>query len=277
MKERLKRKTLVVAAALLAALLSMFVLSKIASSAGFHKETLASLQEKQTTVLQLTASAAAASTAITLIPGDAATPIADKMADVSSCFLLVLCAIFLEKYLLTITGTITFSVLIPLSCLLAVLYVLLDLKSLRALAIKLTVFGLLIFAVTPASVTVSNMIEDTYQTSIAATLDSAKDVTAEIEENAQDEKDDEGFWSGLVSSVTSGVTNIVDKAGKMVNHFVEALAIMLVTCCVIPILVVFAFLWIAKLIFSVDLPVNYAKLHRGVKGALPAAALKDTQ
>lgn len=39
----------------------------------------AALEEKQTTVLELSAASAAASAAITLIPGDVATPIADKL------------------------------------------------------------------------------------------------------------------------------------------------------------------------------------------------------
>ena len=74
----------------------------------------------------------------------------------------MLCAVFLEKYLLTITGTVTFSFLIPVSCLLYVLYVLFDWKSLRLLAARLTAFGLLIFLVIPASVYVSDLIEDSY-------------------------------------------------------------------------------------------------------------------
>ncbi len=52
---------------------------------------------KKTTALELTAAATAASAAITLIPGDAGTPIADKLADLSSYFLIVVCAIYLEK------------------------------------------------------------------------------------------------------------------------------------------------------------------------------------
>ena len=102
MKEVLQKKTLFVVIPLLIALLSVFVLSGPASSPDLHGSTLAALEEKQTTVLELSAASAAASAAITLIPGDVATPIADKLADLSSHFLLVLCAVFLEKYLLTI-------------------------------------------------------------------------------------------------------------------------------------------------------------------------------
>ena len=69
-----------------------------------NAHAIQSLDDKKTTALELTAAATAASAAITLIPGDAGTPIADKLADLSSYFLIVVCAIYLEKYLVTITG-----------------------------------------------------------------------------------------------------------------------------------------------------------------------------
>ena len=77
-----------------------------------------SLDDKKTTALELTAAANKPSAAITLIPGDAGTPIADKLADLSSYFLIVVCAIYLEKYLVTITGLAAFKLLIPIGCIL---------------------------------------------------------------------------------------------------------------------------------------------------------------
>ena len=215
------------------------------------------------------AASAAASAAITLIPGDVATPIADKLADLSSHFLLVLCAVFLEKYLLTITGTVTFSFLIPVSCLLYVLYVLFDWKSLRLLAARLTAFGLLIFLVIPASVYVSDLIEDSYQASIEATIETARDAAAELESESETAGEGEkGSFSGLISTVTDGVSGITDKVGEMVNRFMEALAVMLVTCCAIPVLVLLSFLWFAKILLSVELPVSYSGIHHGLKDRL---------
>ena len=109
-QEKLRRNALFLILPLLAALLSFFVLAGVASSSEFHKHSIAALEEKQTTVLELSAASAAASAAITLIPGDAATPIAEQLADLSSHFLVVLCAIYLEKYLLTITGFLAFKI-----------------------------------------------------------------------------------------------------------------------------------------------------------------------
>lgn len=278
MVERLQKKAPFIAAALVIALLSWLVVSGFASSTDFHKSTLAELEEKQTTVLELSAASAAASAAITLIPGDTATPIADKLADLSSYFLVVLCAILLEKYLLTITGTVTFSILIPLACVLYILHVVFDWKGLRQLAAKLAVFGALIFLIIPASVWLSNMIEDTYQASMEQTIDAAKETTAEIETSAAEEDNqEEGFWSGLVSAVTDGVSGVIsdvtDKAGEMINNLLEALAVMLVTCCVIPILVLLSFIWFAKIVLAIDIPVDYS----GIKGALSRKSHKNPQ
>ena len=96
----------------------IFPIAQKMSQPQTFSHAIESLEKKQETVLELTAASTAASVAITLLPGDAATPIADKLADLSGYFLIVLCAIFLEKYLLTIMAGAAFRVLLPLACVL---------------------------------------------------------------------------------------------------------------------------------------------------------------
>ena len=91
------KKAALAALLVLAALLSIFAVGKRASDPAYHQASIDALEEKQETVLELTAASTAASAAITLLPGDTATPIAEKLADLSGYFLIVLCAIFLEK------------------------------------------------------------------------------------------------------------------------------------------------------------------------------------
>ena len=250
-QEKLRRNALFLILPLLAALLSFFVLAGVASSSEFHKHSIAALEEKQTTVLELSAASAAASAAITLIPGDAATPIAEQLADLSSHFLVVLCAIYLEKYLLTITGFLAFKILIPVACLAYILNVLFDWRGLRLLAGKLAAFGLLIVLVIPVSLQLSNMIEDTYQASIDATIQSAE----EIEDSAAEGRDEKGFWAGLLDGITHAASGAADKVGRMANDFLEALAVMLVTSCIIPILVLLSFVWLAKTLLSIQIQI----------------------
>lgn len=249
-----------VIAALLTALFSLLVLSKYAASPEFHQETLAALDEKRTTVMELTAASTAASAAITLLPGDTATPIADKLADLSGCFLLVLCAIYLEKYLVTITGCAAFRVLVPLACLLWAVYAVSGQDAWKRLAVRLLAFGLAVFLVIPASVGVSNLIEDTYAASIQTTIDSARKATDLIGEDGaaqEPEEEDSGLLSGLLSQAgkaKNAVAGAGEKLEQVLNNFIEALAVMLVTSCAIPVLVLLFFIWVTKLLLGIDLP-----------------------
>lgn len=257
---------------LVIAFFSVFVLAGVASSPQFHADTIAALDEKQTTVLELTAASTAASAAITLLPGDTATPIAEKLADLSTGFLLVLCAIYLEKYLLTITGMVTFDFLIPAACILYLAHLFGGWEVPRILARKLVIFGLAIVLVIPASVKVSDLIENTYRTSIDAAVESAKESAGEVEDSSGQlaEETEEGFLEGLLSKLTDGIaaigSGVSEKVGETVNRLVEALAIMLVTACVIPILVLLFFIGLIKTLFSVDLSGASAGAYHALRG-----------
>lgn len=275
-----QKRLLLAVVPLLIAFISVFVLSDFATSPQVHAGTIAALEEKQTTVLELTAASTAASAAITLLPGDAATPIAEKLADLSSGFLVVLCAIYLEKYLLTITGYAAFDFLVPAACLLYLVSLFWNQERCRRLARKLLIFGIAIVLVIPVSVKLSDLIEDTYQTSIEDTIEAAKETAAEVEDHAgTQEETDEGFLSGLFSQITDGisgaVTGISDQVGDLVNRFLEALAVMLVTACVIPVLVLLFFVWLVKATFAVDLTAGYEAVRLGRKRGLRGGERKN--
>lgn len=126
--------------------------------------------------MELTAATAATSTAIAALPSDATTPLANKIMGLSSYLLIIVGVIFLEKILLTLTGYVAFSWLIPISCLIYGIYLFVKNDVLRNLAIKLSIFGIAIFIVVPISVKVSNLIENTYETTINQTIEEAKNI-----------------------------------------------------------------------------------------------------
>ena len=176
------KKCIIAVILLLVAILSVTVIGKYVSAPENHQKTIASLDEKKQTVMELTAASTVTSALITLLPGDTATPIAEKMADVSGYLLVVLCAIYLEKYLVTITGYVAFTYLIPIACGLWILNLAFENATVRKLAANLAVFGLAISLVVPASVKISDLIGDTYQAQIEATIEDAKN-TQNILEN----------------------------------------------------------------------------------------------
>ena len=295
----IKQKCITAAVLLLVAILSITVVGKYISAPENHQKTIASLDEKKQTVMEQTAASTVTSALITLLPGDTATPIAEKMADVSGYLLVVLCAIYLEKYLVTITGYVAFTYLIPIACGLWMLNLIFANATVRKLAAKLAVFGLAISLVVPASVKISDLIGDTYQAQIEATIEDAKN-TQNILENSGvvdddtnatettvigtteasgtvtgnvQEKDNNNSgsasnifdWakdaiSGAKDSVANVVENVkisteelVQKVENSLNHFIEAVAVMIITSCVIPMLVLLLFFWMVKIVLDVDL------------------------
>ena len=246
------------AALLVIGLVSYFKIADYASSPETHAETIEHLDKTRETVMKLSLSSIGVSSAITLIPGDVATPIAEKLADLSTYFLLVLSAIYLEKYLVTITGYAAFKVLVPLACLIGIAGLFLRSHVVKQLAAKLAVFGFAIVMVIPASVGISNLIEKTYHSSIQSTIEMALETTEEIEEDselsaAKEEEKKGNIFSDLLSSVTETVSIATDKLEAVLNQYLEALAVLLVTSCVIPILVLVFFVWLVKIILGVEI------------------------
>ena len=257
MKSEVSKKLAAAALLLALALVSFFPIAQKMSQPQTFSHAIESLDKKQETVLELTAASTAASAAITLLPGDAATPIAEKLADLSGYFLIVLCAIFLEKYLLTITAGAAFRVLLPLACVLLAASLFFCRDTLRMIAKKLALFGLALVLIIPTSVWVSDTLEDTYRASSGATIESAKQTTDAIGEATDDNADSDtktGLFSKVTEGISSAATAAVDKLKHVLNDFLEALAVMLVTSCLIPVLVLVFFVWLVKLFLGVDLP-----------------------
>lgn len=282
MENEKQKKILFALIPIVIALLSFFVIARFTSSTEFNAKTIQSLDDKKTTVMELAAASTAASAAITLIPGDVGTPIANKLADLSSYFLIVLCAIYLEKYLVTITGYAAFKILVPIACVFFSGYLLWRKEILRVVAQKFLLFGLAVYLVIPASVKAADMIETTYASSIESTIETAKQTTDEIEsetgesgqvddkssnEKSQSDSDSDskenagGFFSGLFNKVQEGVSTATANVENVLNNFIEALAILLVTSCLIPILVLIFFVWLVKMLLglNIDIPTSVRK------------------
>ena len=140
----------------------------------------------------------------------------------------------------------------------------------RVVAQKFLLFGLAVYLVIPASVKVADMIETTYASSIESTIETAKQTTDEIEsetgESGQvdDKSSNEnagGFFSGLFNKVQEGVSTATANVENVLNNFIEALAILLVTSCLIPILVLIFFVWLVKMLLglNIDIPTSVRK------------------
>lgn len=200
------------------------------------------LDSKRNTVLTLAGAATASSTALTLLKDDWATPVANELAELSIYFMIILAAIVLEKYLITLSGLIFFQYIVPIVCVLLICNIIWkNMEWTRVMAFKFLAFGLALFLLVPSCVQVCQVIENTYDTSIQAAIESAQNATEFTKPENEEEKN---IFEKALSSVTDTLTAAAESVKNILNNFIEAIAIMLITSCVIPILIIVIFVWI---------------------------------
>lgn len=235
------RKIMIVALLILFAVISITKIAPAAADPANHEHTIEKTNEKISSVMTLSGGAAATSATLSLLPGDMCTPIAEQLAELAKYFLLVLSSLYLEKFLISLSGYITFMFLIPLACLLFCITVITGRKNLSKIGIKIALVGIIIFIIVPASVRLSDMVYQTQATKVNDTIEEYNNL--EIEGDSD---------SGLFNEFSSITTETVERVTSFIDNMMESLAVMIVTCCVIPILV-FAFLvWLVKTVFSAN-------------------------
>lgn len=257
------KKLAVLLLLLLAALLSITVLTDHFTSPETHAASIEVLDSKKVTAMELTAAVSLTSAAISALPGDAATPVAEQISELITPLLIVVCAIYVEKFLLTTVGYLSFTFLLPVAFVLLGVYVLNRKEALRTLAVKLLLFALAVVLIIPASVKITTIIEATFDESIQQTMAAVDKVS---EEAAASEENNSSF-SKFLNGLSSGLGTLADKAKNVLSLFVDAIAVMVITTCVIPVAVLVLFVWLVKLLFGLEpsLP------------ALPSAERNSTQ
>lgn len=238
-------------------LVSAFPLRAVFSSPDTYATSIATLDDKKNNVLGMVAASTGASAAITAIPDDVGTPIADKLMDLSTNLMLVLAVIYLEKYLLTVFGFAAFGILIPaaLACFVIslVLYCHSTLSGSFALvARKLLVLALVLWVTVPAGVAVTNMIDQTYEISYATESVEGVEAEAEAEEDTEEGGSPIDFIISIPEKIADAATGVADEMLSQVNRLIEGVAVMIVTSCIIPILVLLFFLWMANLLLGIN-------------------------
>lgn len=237
------KKALIALVLVLASLISIFAGVRFFTVPETYSGTIASIEQKADTVLKLSAASTVAAAAISMFPDDTATPIANKLADFTEYFMLVLCVLFAEKYLLTVIGGMVFCILVPGALLLYGVGTLRNSANFRSYAWKALLFGVALALVIPCSNGVSDQIYRTYQTSIDATISQTQLMT------------DAASDASLLERLTEAATGLADKAARIVNGYVESLAVMIVTSCGIPVLVLLFFSWVIKLLTGLNLAI----------------------
>ncbi len=224
---------------LLVAVVSFTVIAPWAASPETHTHAIEQTEEKVGTVMTLSGGAAATSATLSLLPGDMCTPIAEQLAELATYFLVILSALYLEKFMITITGYVTFSFLIPLACLIFCAALIWDKKSFKVIAGKIALIGIVIYMIVPASVKLSDLIYDAQSDRIDGAITEYNEL--EIDGDSQD---------GFFNEFTTITTETVNRVTNFVGSLMESLAVMIVASCLVPILVFVLLIWMVKTVFG---------------------------
>lgn len=256
------------------ALLSGFVARPHFADTKTWDSTIEVIDQKKGNVLALTTSCVALSAGITALPGDTGTPVAEQLAQLSGNLGIVLAVLYLEKYLLTILWSVGLGILIPFA--LVLFAVSLGIHGrwstsavLRRVATRVLVVAVIGMALVPASVWVSQKVDETYQVSIEQTEQKATEASkasstksekkSETTENKNVLEQLTDGASSLLTSVTDSAKSMTDEVVQQVTDLIEGVIVMIVTSCVIPLLVLVAFLWLGHVLLGIDIsgPANY--------------------
>lgn len=257
------------------ALLSGFVARPHFADTKTWDSTIEVIDQKKGNVLALTTSCVALSAGITALPGDTGTSVAEQLAQLSGNLGIVLAVLYLEKYLLTILWSFGLGILIPFALVLFAISLGIHGRwststVIRRVATRVLVVAIIGMVLVPASVWVSQKVDETYRVSIeqaqqkaasAADSDSSKTSKKKTEstesKNVLEQLADGA--SSLVTSVTSGAKQMTDEIVQQVTDLIEGVIVMIVTSCVIPLLVLAAFLWLGHTLLGIDIsgPANY--------------------
>lgn len=217
------------------------------------------LQTKMEQVTGLTLLSTSVATGISFIPGNVSQPIANTLVNFSGYLLIIMIAIMMEKYIMVIACYASFLVLIPLGLLMMLLKAQDEFifYHRRRMAGKLIGTALSLLLVIPVSVGPSKTVEQVYHNPVEETLETGANVVKQVEntEGGTDESTEEekniidkavdGISSAL-GSLGNGITSVIDSVKHLIDRFMESIAVLVMTCLLIPILVYWLLYMILK-------------------------------
>jgi len=271
-----------VVALLLVAAISFFFATSWISDMSFVKESLESVEDSNQTVMAFSAATLSASLAITALPDDFATPLADSLADMNVYFVAILVVLLLEKILIIYGIKLTFAIMIPWACIAGAVAVVTRKRFLHSFAVRLCILGLAVAFVVPCSTHVTKYVaadltayvEDT----IAETESGADKLNTAMEGNDEG-KDVFEKLSELFQTAIRDISDLLQHFQNNIRRCMNSVAILIFTNFVMPILTFFVLKWILKETFHIAIPtvdlgqINQKRRERENKGSKELVAI----
>jgi len=238
------------------AVFSACVLANLLPNAGFMKTTLESLESSQKTVLEFSGATISASVALSALPNDFGTPVANLFAEMNKYAAFILAVVLFEKIILA--NGIRFALLfgVPAACLLYILSLFSKKETARNIASKIAALSLAVVLVIPVSNYVVCRVGEHYMEYVESTIEETEknsgvieDAAAGSEEKTVFEKLEEAF-----QNAAGGITDLVNNFKNLAKRCSASIAILFLNTVIAPLLVFVFIRWLLKELFSLNLP-----------------------
>ena len=230
--------------AILICVISLLLFVPMTTNADRHESTLTQIDKEIENVLKLAGGATAVSAAVSLLPDDSCTPISTEFAELGKYFIVILSALYFEKYFVTMSGYASFGFLIPVATIMIFCGIIFSKDKIKEVAVKMIICALALYAIIPISVKASEMVYDNYQNKIEQTVEEAHQISVVDEDADGIEK--------FLSWIGNAAGTIVDYVTGLLSRFIEATAVMMLTSCILPVLVLIFLAWFLKMLFGIE-------------------------
>ena len=242
---------------LLIAALSFFVVTTTLPESDFIKDSLESVEDNSNTVMQFSAATLSASLALSALPDDFATPLADSLADMNIYFIAILVALFLEKILIQCGIKAAFAILIPLACFVGILFTATKKTVLKSLAIRLCVLGLTVAFVVPCSTHITNVAASELTAYVDETIEGTENSAGKLNEVMEGGTGDSTIFeklSEIFQTAIHGISDLMLHFQNTIRRCMNSIAILLLTNCLMPLFTFFVLKWILREVFQIAIP-----------------------
>ena len=253
-------------ALLLIGAISFFWLTSWLPETKFIQESLESVENSKDTVMALSGATLSSSLAISALPDDFATPLANNLSDMNSYFIAILAVLVLEKILIEYGIEIAFSILIPWACAAGAIGIFLKNNILKGFAIRLSILALAAAFVVPCSTYMSKHIanELEFNSYIEETINETEDGSNKLNQAMNEGGDEKNIFdklSDLFLTAIKGITDLMDYFQGIIRKCMNSIAILILTNCIMPILTFLVLKWILRETFNIAIPNIPVKTH----------------
>ena len=244
---------------------SFFVVTSWLPDRGFIKDSLESVEESSNTVMKFSAATLSTSLAISALPDDFATPLADSLADMNIYFIAILVMLHFEQLLIRYGVKIAFAIAIPAACGIGILSILLKKELLKGIAARVAVLGLAVALVVPCSTHITNYVAADLTAYVENTIADTEDGADKLNEAMEGGTEEQTIFeklSDLFQTAINDMSNLMAHFQNTIRKCMNSIAILILTNCLMPLLNFFILKWILKETFHIAIPMPQMRRKR---------------